>query len=196
MVWNGERKEVNVTLNNDVFKDGLNIKLLGNKVYNYYDTAIDVEVVHLWYDEKNKAFSTEADVFYGIPRNGYETIHLEKYESYEKKIYFGTIIKKTNLIENRLYENDINYYKSQRIIDYVCGVSKDSDEYLFSLVKPSIIIGTMKRAAGGFNKEKKWDIIWRRRKLVSMQKCIYRKNRKNTLGFRFHSADPPTIKIK
>lgn len=176
VAWDGERKEVDVALNSYMFKDELNVRVLGNKIMNYNDAAIDVEIVHLWYDEKNKAFTTEEDIFYGIPRNGYETIHLEKYASYENKIYFGTVIKKTNLTLNPLYEKDINYYKSQKVIDYVCGVVKDSDEYLFSLVKPSIIIGTMKWSAGGFNKGEKVEILygedgsWYQCKSVSTEK--------------------------
>lgn len=156
--WNG--KEVKLTLNNDMTNDGLNVKLLGNKVYNCNNASIDVEIVHLWYDEKSRSFSTDEDIFYSIPKNGSETIHLEKYASYEKKAYIGTIIKKTSLSVNPLYEKDINYYKSQRVIDYVCGISKDSDENLFSLVKPSIIIGTMKRSVGGFTKGEKVEILY------------------------------------
>ncbi|WP_058485712.1 L,D-transpeptidase family protein [Defluviitalea phaphyphila] len=160
IIWNENEKEISINLIKEYNKKDLKIEIIENKILNHSDNTVDLEIVNVWYDVKKKEFNIEEDSFYGIPKNGYEIFDLRKYDSYEKYLYIGTIIKSINLKENPLFIDELNYLKSDKIIEYMLNIYKNLEEEILSLVKPSIIIGTMRRSVSGFEKGEKVEILY------------------------------------
>ncbi|HOA80284.1 MAG TPA: L,D-transpeptidase family protein, partial [Defluviitaleaceae bacterium] len=158
--WDNTNKVISIQTTNNFENDGLGVELTNNKVINYNEETVDLNMVHLWYDEKANKVNTVEDSVYGIPSGDFIEFNLAKYDLYEKNYHLGTIIKNTNLKENPFYERELNYIQSKKIIDYTCKLYKNPEEELLDLVKPSIIIGTMKKNAGVFVKDEKVEILY------------------------------------
>lgn len=191
--WDNDAKEIIISLKDQPINDELGIELINNKIINYNEYTLDIDLEHIWYDEQNNKSNIVEDSVYGIPSGDCIEFNLLRYDLYEKSYYVGTVIKNTNIKENPFYERELYYYQSKKMIDYTCNFYRNPEEELFSLVKPSIIIGTMKRDAGGFSTGEKVEILygqdgsWYQCKSVNTQK-----NGRIPWGSVFIPSDPPT----
>ncbi|HQD50046.1 MAG TPA: L,D-transpeptidase family protein [Defluviitaleaceae bacterium] len=158
--WDGQNKIITLQTRDTDINDDLGVELVNQKVINYNEETIDLRMTHLWYDEKVKKVHTVEDSVYGIPSGDAIEFSLEKYDLYEKSYYLGTALKSTNKKDNPFYSREVNYLQSQKMIDYTSKLYKDPEEELLSLVKASIIIGTVKKNAGPFAKDEKVEILY------------------------------------
>ncbi|NLK22296.1 MAG: L,D-transpeptidase family protein [Epulopiscium sp.] len=158
--WNSGTKEASLLLNDNIYKNDLQVELAGNKIINNNNSNIDLSLVHIWHNEKSKENTIVQDSVYEISENAIVEFNVDKFELHQKNIYLGTVVKGSNLLENPFYEQDLDYYQSKKIIGYALKLYKTPEEKLLSLVKPSIIIGTMKKAAGGFQNGEKVEILY------------------------------------
>ncbi|NLP45911.1 MAG: L,D-transpeptidase family protein [Epulopiscium sp.] len=156
-----EGESIHITFNDFCYNNGFQLDIQKEKWCNKNSEVVDLIVIHLWYDMEKKEYREVKEKYAGLEPNRWEIISLRSFDFKDQDIYLGTMIESVNNKMNPYLEIDQEYlYSLERLQYFIDLYQYKNNQEVLAMVKPSIIIGTMKYNAGIFKQNEKVEILY------------------------------------
>lgn len=156
-----EGEQIHITVSDFAYESGFVFEMGREKWCNKNQEKVDIKLTHIWYHVEKKQYRQIQEERCGLEANFWEPISMKRFVLDDQEIYIGTVIDSVGDRSNPYLEMDKEYmYTKERLQYFMDLYQYKINQEILDMVKPSIIIGTMKRNAGIFQQGEKVEILY------------------------------------
>ena len=152
---------ISITLSDFTYDSRLFLEFEHEKWINKNLEKTDIELLHIWYDLVKEEYREDKEIIFGLEPDQSEYLSFKRFLWGKNEIYIGTIIALAGEHPNPYLEMDREYMYSKERLQLLTELDERRwKEEIINKVRPSIIIGTMKREVGIFKAGEKVEILY------------------------------------